>query len=176
MKTMRLTMVPAATEGSMRRILYAAFLSVIFCAATASWGQSKRDDIPVTELPATVKTVLEEYARILHDNKSIDDAANAFNAIAGGSLVNDEGKITKNTRQFGFKKDFNDFKHYAYPIKITRVNKSVSNGDGYGKTKIAGTRYKIWIAKDDSAKGMPAPVSIILPAHGDPKVVNIGSY
>jgi hypothetical protein len=173
---MRLTFVPLTIKSSMKPITYKAFLPVFFVCAASIWGQSTRDDIPVSELPATVKSVIEEYARILHDNKSIDDAANAFNAIAGGSLVNDEGKITKNTRQFGFKKDFNDFKHYAYPIKITRVNKSVSNGDGYGKTKIAGTRYKIWIAKDDSAKGMPAPVSIILPAHGDPKVVNIGSY
>lgn len=139
-------------------------------------AQSKADDIPVSELPAEVKSVLEQYSTALHDSKSVDEAAAAFAPIAGGSLVNEAGALTGNTRQFGLKKDFNDFKHYAYPVQITRVNKTTSNGEGYGKTKIAGTRYKIWIAKTDPAKGLPAPVTIIAPASGAPKIVNVGSF
>ncbi len=148
----------------------------LMTATTLLFAQSKHDDIPVSELPAEVKAVVDAYATLLHDNKSIDAAAGQFNALAGGSLVNDDGTISSNTRQFGFKKDFNNFRHYAYPVKITRVNKTISNGEGYGARKIAGPRYKIWIAKDDPAKGMPAPVSIIAPAGGGPKIVNIGSF
>ena len=153
---------------------------LIFCtafiASVALGAQSKADDIPVSDLPPEVKSVLETYTKILHESKSVDEAGAAFNAIAGGTLVNESGKITTNTLQFGLKKDFNNFKHYAYPIQITRVNKTVSNGAGYGATKISGTSYKIWIAKNDPAKGMPAPTTIIAPATGAPKVVNVGSY
>ncbi len=99
------------------------FSAVLLIAATFFSGsllsaQSKADDIPVGDLPAAVKSVLEKYAQVLHDSKSVDAAA----------------------------------------------------------TGIAGTRYKIWIAKNDPAKGMPAPVTIIAPASGAAKIVNVGSY
>lgn len=139
-----------------------------------SW--SKADDIPVENLPANVKAVVENYVRILRDSKSAEDAANAVAAIAGGSLVNENGSLSNNTKQFGLKKDFNNIKHYANPIRITRVNKTVSKGEGYGKTKIAGDRYTVWIAKDDPAKGLPAPVTLIVPGSGEPKIVNVGSF
>lgn len=157
------------------RIFKCTILALV-AGASLVFGQNKADDIPVTELPAEVKAVVDAYAALLHENKSIDAAAEQFNALAGGSLVKDDGTISSSTRQFGFKKDYNNFKHYAYPVVITRVNKTISNGEGYGARKIAGTRYKVWIAKDDPAKGMPAPVSIIAPAGADPKIVNVGSF
>ena len=161
----------------MRPLYFAPACLVVITLATGLLNaQSKADDIPVGDLPAEVKSVLEKYAQVLHDSKSLEEAAAGFAALAGGSLVNESGALTSNTRQFGLKKDFNNFKHYAYPVQITRVNKTVANGDGYGATKIAGTRYKIWIAKNDPAKGMPAPVTIIAPASGEPKIVNVGSY
>jgi hypothetical protein len=125
-------------------------------------------------LPAAVRSVLEKYVQILKESPSVDEAAAAFAQIAGGSLVNDNGSVSSNTRQFGLKKDFNNLKHYAWSIWITRVNKTVSGGEGYGSKKIAGDRYTIWIAKDDPAKGLPAPVTIIAPTGGEPKVVNVG--
>lgn len=158
---------------------YLNYTLVAFCAFLVFSGvdaQSKADDIPVADLPVEVKAVLETYTKILHESKSVDEAGVAFGAIAGGTLVNEAGKLTSNTLQFGLKKDFNNFKHYAYPVQITRVNKTISNGAGYGATKIAGTSYKIWIAKNDPAKGMPAPVTIIAPSSGAAKVVNVGSY
>lgn len=149
----------------------------LFAAATATlFAWHKADDIPVEKLPPAVKSVLDSYAQLLKESASVDEAAAAFARIAGGSLVNENGSVSSNTRQFGLRKDFNNFKHYAWPIRITRVNKTVSRGEGYGSKKIAGDRYTIWIAKDDAAKGMPAPVTIIAPPDGDPKVVNVGSY
>jgi len=150
-------------------------LPILF-AATLVFAQSKADDIAVGELPADVKAVVDGYAHLLKESQSIDDAAAAFKPLAGGSLVNENGSVTSNTLQFGFKKDFNNFKHYQYPVVITRVNKTISRGEGYGPQKIAGPRYKIWIAKDDPAKGMPAPVSIIAPPGAAPRIVNVGSF
>lgn len=143
-------------------------------AAVVAWN--KADDIPVEQLPDAVKSVLVSYSHILKESPTVEEAANAFARIAGGSLVNDNGSVSNNTKQFGLKKDLNNFRHYAWPIRITRVNKTVSRGEGYGSKKIAGDRYTIWIAKDDAAKGMPAPVTIIAPPAGEPKVVNVGSY
>lgn len=150
-------------------------LTILF-ATTLIFAQSKADDIAVGELPADVKAVVDAYAQLLKESKSIEEAAAAFKPLAGGSLVSDNGSLTSSTLQFGFKKDFNNFKHYQYPVVITRVNKTISRGEGYGPQKIAGPRYKVWIAKDDPAKGMPAPVSIIAPPGGAPRIVNVGSF
>ena len=158
----------------MRKYAYLFVVAITFSQAIFSW--SKADDIPVESLPAKVKAVVENYARILRESKSVEEAATAIAPIAGGSLVNENGSLSNNTKQFGLKKDFNNIKHYANPIKITRVNKTISKGDGYGAAKIAGDRYTVWIATDDPAKGMPAPVTLILPASGEPKLVNVGSY
>jgi hypothetical protein len=151
-------------------------LGMCVCSTISLNAWNKADDIAVADLPADVKAIVESYAKILKDSKSVEEAATAFGEIAGGTLVNDNGSVSNNTKQFGLKKDFNNFKHYAYPLQITRVNKTVSNGEGYGAKKIAGARYTVWIAKNDPAKGMPAPVTIIAPASGAPKVVNVGSY
>ncbi len=151
-------------------------LTVASTLGGPTWAWSKADDIPVENLPAAVRSVLDKYVQILKESPSVDEAAAAFAQIAGGSLVNDNGSVSNNTKQFGLKKDFNNLKHYAWPIRITRVNKTVSRGEGYGARKIAGDRYTIWIAKDDPAKGLPAPVTIIAPTGGEPKVVNVGSY
>ena len=150
-------------------------LTILF-ASTLVFAQSKADDIAVGELPADVKAVVDAYAQLLKESKSIEEAAAAFKPLAGGSLVSDNGSLTSSTLQFGFKKDFNNFKHYQYPVVITRVNKTISRGEGYGPQKIAGPRYKVWIAKDDPAKGMPAPVSIIAPPGAAPRIVNVGSF
>lgn len=158
----------------MKRYACLIFAAAIFSQPVFSW--SKADDIPVESLPANVKAVVENYVRILRESKSVEEAATAITPIAGGSLVNENGSLSNNTKQFGLKKDFNNIKHYANPIKITRVNKTISRGDGYGAAKIAGDRYTVWIAKDDPAKGMPAPVTLIVPASGEPKIVNVGSY
>lgn len=161
--------------NSMKKI---AFLFLL-CAAPLA-AQSKANDIPVDQLPASVKQVLEQYVQILRTSKSVDEAAARFQEIAGGTLVNENGSVSSNTKQFGLKKDFNNVKFYADPLIITRVNATPSNGQGYGKTAIRGMVYKIWIRKKDESQGMPAPVSIMVPEGHEtiktPRVINVGSY
>ena len=117
---------------------------------------------------------------ILRSSEDIDQCAEKFLEVAGGGLVNEDASaLRQDVPQFSLKKDFNDVKFYADPIKITRVNVSISNGDGYGESAIAGKKYKIWIDKADKKNGMPAPISILVPQGHEsiktPKVVGIGS-
>jgi len=142
-------------------------------------AQSKKDDIPVSQLPAEVLQVLNEYATVL-GSETLEKCAEAFFAIAGGSLVNPEGSaLDIDLPRFSLKKDFYNFKFYAMPLEITRVNKRHSNGDGYGESAIAGWVYKIWIAKKKGTAGLPAPISIMVPENHQtiktPKVIGIGS-
>lgn len=143
-------------------------------------AQSKLNDIPVKDLPESVKAVLDKYVEILNI-ADLDECAAKFIEIAGGGLVNEDGASLRNTiKPYSLKKDHAGIKFYEQPVKITRVNKSVSNGDGYGYSAIKGPVYKIWIAKKEGVAGMPAPVSIMIPEGHEtiktPKVVGIGSF
>jgi len=154
------------------------FLVVFLLSCASVFAQSKANDIPVDKLPDQVRQVLDKYIQVL-SSADLDTCAKEFVAIAGGSLVNEDGSLRSTIKDFGLKKDFNNLKHYAKPIKITRVNVTEKT-DGYGATAIKGKVYKIWIAKDDPAKGLPAPVSILDPENHpsikSPKVINVGSY
>ncbi len=157
---------------------FTIFIAILFYGAT-SYSQSTESDIPISDLPSSVEKVLQQYIEILR-SANLDIVAEKFVAIAGGSLINTDGSdLSRGKKEFALKKDFTDLQHYAYPIKITRVNKAESNGQGYGATAIKGVVYKIWIDKKSSDLGMPAPISIMVPeGHATiktPKVVNIGS-
>ena len=153
---------------------------ILLCSMHPLLAQSRANDIPVDQLPAEVRQVLDRYIEILTTSPSINEAATKFVEIAGGSLVNEDGSLRSTVAQFGLKKDFNDIKFYEVPAVITRVNKTTTNGDGYGATRIRGTVYKIWIRKKNEKDGMPAPVTIVVPeGHPTittPKVTNVGSY
>jgi hypothetical protein len=156
------------------------FAAISLLSGNALFAQSKENDIPADQLPDTVKSVLDQYILVLN-SPSLDVCAEKFLAIAGGSLVNDDASALAQTiKDMSLKKDFNDIKYYKQPVEITRVNKTYSNGLGYGVAATKGYIYKIWIAKLDPSKGMPAPVSILLPDEGQyvksPKVVGIGSF
>lgn len=149
--------------------------------AQSTFGQSRKNDIPVSQLPDEVKTVLGKYIAILSQSESIDQCADAFVSIAGGSLVNENGETLRGSvKPYSLKKDFQNVKFYALdPIKVTRVNVRETGGTGYGWSALSGKIYKIWIKKAPGQAGMPAPISIIVPEGHEsitaPKVVGIGS-
>lgn len=164
----------------MKQLKTLTLLAIITFFSTLSiFAQSTQYDIPIEDLPKNVKEVLNNYIEILK-SPNLDLAAQKFVSIAGGSLINTNGTaLSRGKKEYSLKKDFTDLKHYAYPVKITRVSKTQSNGQGYGATAIKGTVYKIWIDKKTSDLGVPAPISIMIPqGHAKikaPKVVNIGS-
>lgn len=144
------------------------------------FAQSPANDIPVNQLPNEAKQVLDKYVQVLNAS-SLDECANQFLDIAGGGLVNPAGTALRSSvKPYSLKKDHENIKFYKQPAVITRVNKTQSNGQGYGASAIKGTEYKIWIEKKDPSQGRPAPVSILIPeGHATiktPKVVKIGSF
>lgn len=164
----------------MKILAKVTILAVLLLAGASAQAQSKKDDIPAGELPAPVKGVLEQYVKLLRAGPDVDTCAKALVAIAGGGLVNPEGTGLRNdVPRFALKKDFDNVKLYADPLEVTRVNKAASNGQGFGKSAIKGTVYKIWIGKKKGQAGMPAPISIMVPeGHATittPRVVVIGS-
>ncbi|MCC5946479.1 MAG: hypothetical protein JJT94_16225 [Bernardetiaceae bacterium] len=153
-------------------VFFACLLSVV--------AQGRQNDISPAQLPSEVKTVLGQYLGILQQSANLDECAERFSAIAGGSLVNEDGiSLRSRVKPYALKKDFENIKFYRNPIRITRVNVSHSNGMGFGPSAIRGKVYKIWIDKKEGVGGMPAPISIMVPeGHAQittPKVVNIGS-
>lgn len=154
--------------------------SFVCLLGTQSFAQSTKNDIPVAKLPADVKNLLIEYVSTLRSSSDLDNCAENFLALAGGSLVNEDASaLRSDIKPYSLKKDFDNVRFYADPIKITRVNVSTTNGTGYGASALKGKIYKVWIAKKDDSAGLPAPISIIVPeGHASittPKVVGIGS-
>jgi hypothetical protein len=152
-------------------------VTAIFIIATAFRSSTgPRTEIEASEVPADVKQVLKKYLVLLTTSATVDEAATKLKAIAGGSILNKNGEVTSDVKRYSLKKDWQNAKFYKNPPVITRVQKTENDYDGYGETLFQGTRYKIWIAKKDGVGGMPAPIPIIKPASGAPKVVKtIGS-
>jgi hypothetical protein len=140
-------------------------------------GFSQNKELKNSEIPQDVVNILNEYMKILTTSTSVDDAAGKLVKIAGGHLLtSDLSGISNDVKPYSLKKDFENAKFYAYPPVITRCVLMPNDYDGYQTTLIEGDRYKIWIKKKDGVNGMPAPIPIIKPKTGDPKVVsNIGS-
>ncbi len=139
-------------------------------------GHAERKDIKPSELPADVLDVLKQYCTILSTSPDLETCAKKLAPIAGGHLLDSQEKISRDVLEFSLKKDFQNIKFYQLPPVITRIQRITDDYDGYESTLIQGTRYKIWIAKKEGVAGMPAPIPIIKPEKGSPKVVsNIGS-
>jgi len=143
-----------------------------------SAAQAQQKDIPVSDLPAEVKQVLEQYIEILSTSKDLDECAVRFLSIAGGTLVDAEGTALRTTvKPYSLKKDFSDIKYYKVPVEIKRVAKTRTGQAGFGASAIAGDWYKIYIVKKDGSQ--PAPVQIVVPENHatikTPKVISIGS-
>ena len=166
---------------NMKKLQSCYLVFLLFILPYCVFSQSKTNDIPVNKLPDEVKKVLEEYIQVLKTSESLDDCAENMIKVAGGGLVNEDGASLRNTiKPYSLKKDFNNIKFYADPIKITRVNRNPNKmTDGYGESAIRGITYKIWISKKEGQPGMPAPISILVPEGHEtiksPKVVGIGS-
>jgi hypothetical protein len=157
----------------MKKIVIFALLSLFSFTMMA-----QQKDIPVSELPKEVKEVLVQYIDILKSAESLDQCADNFVQVAGGGLVNEDGKsLRSSVKPYSLKKDFQNVKFYKDPVEIARVAKSQTKQTGYGASALAGDVYKIYIKKKDDSQ--PAPIHIVYPKNHSfiktPKVTNIGS-
>jgi len=164
-----------------RTFLSVAAGSLLVASVAPAAAQSRRYDIDPAKLPPAVREVLERYVEILRGSDDLDICAERFIAIAGGGLVDEDGKSLRSTvKPYSLKKDFQSIKLYADPIAITRVAKLRPSTSGFGPSAIRGDQYKIWIDKKKGEGGRPAPVTIMVPQKHEtirsPKVVRIGSF
>lgn len=166
----------------MKKKRFLLLLGMLMIVSASVFGQGRANDIPVSRLPNEVKEVLGKYIALLQTANDLDECATLFTAIAGGALVNEDVEditLRQSVKPYSLKKDFQNVKFYANPIKITRVNLSSLSGTGFGESAIGGKVYKIWIGKKAGVAGMPAPISIMVPENHPsiktPKVIGIGS-
>lgn len=155
-------------------------LLLIFCFPILLTAQKNKKTMENSSLPNEVKDLLTEYIKLLHQSKNLEDLAIQFLHLAGGNLVNENGNTLRpNIMGYSLKKDFESANLYQFPPQITRIVISEVAGEGYGASALAGKKYKIWIDKKAGAKGMPAPVQIIVPQNHSfikkAKIVGIGS-
>lgn len=145
----------------------------LLCAVTTNAGQK---EIPAAKVPADVVKVLNMYLNILTTSPTLEACAQKVAAISAGHMLSQNGGISRDVLDFSLKKDFQNAKFYKVPAVITRVVVIENDYDGFGPTLFQGTRYRIWIAKRDGVAGLPAPIPVIKPASGAPKIVTtIGS-
>jgi hypothetical protein len=155
-------------------VVVLSLLSITLFLAGPSNAQRK--EIPQGEVPADVITVLNKYMRILTTSPSLEVCGREVAKIAAGHMLSQNGGISDDVMQFSLKKDYQNAKFYKVPVVITRVQRIENDYDGYGPTLFQGVRYKIWIAKKDGVAGLPAPIPVIKPKSGAPKIVTtIGS-
>ena len=166
----------------MMRLLIAAVCATLLvaCAASAPPASDAETQVDHGQLPEPVWQVLDQYLNLLAHSRSIEECSTRFASIAGGTLVNEDGRSLRATvPKFSLKKDFQNVRFYALPPRITRVDVTRDVTTGYGPSALHGTRYKIWVAKAEGQAGMPAPIAILVPEQHpsvrDPKVVGIGS-
>ncbi len=157
----------------MKRILI-SFTMAFLMVNTFIAAQTK--ELKTSEIPQDVKDVLNEYLQILSSSKTLDDVANNIVKVCAGHLVSSSGTVPSDVKQFSLKKDWENVKFYKVPAVITRCQFIPNEYDGFQETLFEGDKYKIWIAKKDGTAGLPAPIPIIKPKSGKPKVIsNIGS-
>lgn len=151
-------------------------LSLFALLIWAGSTNAKQADIPKEQVPKDVIQVLNKYLKILSTSKTLEACAVEVAKISGGHMLSKSGTISSDVLSFSLKKDYENIQFYKVPAVITRVVLVEDDYDGYGPTLFKGARYKIWIAKKDKVAGLPAPIPVIKPKKGSPKIVTtIGS-
>jgi len=158
------------------KITKAISLSLFALLIWTGSTNAKQTDIPKEQVPKDVIQVLNKYLKILSTSKTLEACAAEVAKISGGHMLSKSGTISGDVMSFSLKKDFENVQFYKVPAVITRVVLVEDDYDGYGPTLFKGARYKIWIAKKDGVAGLPAPIPVIKPKKGSPKIVTtIGS-
>jgi len=128
------------------------------------------------EVDKRAEALLNDFMKALLIEEA-DASAKACLKYVHKSLINTSGDdLTKDLRDFSFKKAHSNAKFYANPVKITRVRKNKVTAIGFKETGENGTEYSYFISKKEGVNGMPAPVNIFFPADGSaPKISYMGS-
>lgn len=132
----------------------------------------------MTELPVDARAVdlLNRFLEAL----AVEDperSARALVPLVHASLRAPGGAdLSRDLRQFSFKKAHDNARHYARPVEVTRVRRTNTTALGAGPGATAGRVDDYFIGKRAGVNGMPAPVKIFFPADGSaPTIAYMGS-
>ena len=132
----------------------------------------------MTELPVDARAVdlLNRFLEAL-SAEDAETSAQALIPMVHASLLAPGGAgLSRDLRQFSFKKAHDNARHYARPVEVTRVRRTNTTALGAGKEASAGRVDDYFIAKRAGVSGMPAPVKIFFPADGGaPTIAYMGS-
>ncbi len=120
--------------------------------------------------------VINHFIDVMQHN-SFKTSAKKVVPIMHKSLLHAKGmQLDDDTYRYAFKKAYQNAKNYAYPVRVTRVERLHTTGVGYGATYQRGVEYKFWIAKKRGVAGMPAPLVLFFPEGSTvPKLTYVGS-
>jgi len=120
--------------------------------------------------------VLNEFIKTLQNNNFKESAYMSVPLIHKSLLTQDGRELDGDTMRFSFKKAYTNAKNYAYPVKITRIDRLKTTEIGHGNTHEVGVEFKFWIAKKNR-NGYSAPLVLFFKQNGsnEPKLSYVGS-
>jgi len=120
--------------------------------------------------------VLNRFIEILQNNNFKESSHIVIPLIHKSLLTQNLQEMDQDTLMFSFKKAYTNAKNYAYPVKITRIDRLKTTEIGYGNSHEVGVEFKFWIAKKNS-NGYSAPLVLFFKQHGsnEPKLSYVGS-
>ncbi|MBI2336586.1 MAG: hypothetical protein HYU97_07490 [Deltaproteobacteria bacterium] len=133
-------------------------------------SEAKADPV---NIPAGVEKLVNDFMGALLIPVA-EDAEKAILPYLHSTLINSEKTgLTRDVKEFGFKKAHGNAKLFTYPVKIERVQKFDQDGISLGSQKELGDLYKIFITKPGQ---MPAPLHVFIPKDGSkPMITYIGN-
>lgn len=111
---------------------------------------------------------------------SIEDPEERLKAViplVHKSLLTSDGQdLSRDTKDFSYKKAYNNVKFYQIPVSIYQVHKGNVMTIGFQETAERGRIDKYFVNKKPGVNGRPAPIHVFWPdGGGAPSVVNMGS-
>jgi hypothetical protein len=138
-----------------------------------SAGQSQSP--PVVE-PTTIAELLNATMTALLVADEAESARAILPYVHKSLKKAGQTELTADVRQFSFKKAHSNARFYAVPVQVTRVRENAVTGIGFGDTAEMGREEDHFLAKKEGVNGLPAPMTVFIPASGGPpKISYLGS-
>lgn len=78
--------------------------------------------------------VMNKFVHILQTNDFKKNSQMVIPLIHKSLLTQDRSELDADTLMFSFKKAYTNAKNYAYPVKVTRIDRLKTTEIGYGNT------------------------------------------
>jgi len=141
-------------------------------STTSQHAPSHRSDSTagLSIAPDSVRTGEDIVAVFMHQllQNGYQQGAQVVVPYIHTSLQSPLGKMSKDTYQFQYKKAHGNAKFYMYPVRIVRTRSMQLSSIGYVSdgTYEKGRKVKYFLARKNSATGLPASLEVFFPQNG----------